>query len=452
MGPLPMAEQNRLPAIITEIQPDQPTSAAIEASLRRNLVGAALFCGIVLLWGAFATISGAVIAPGFVIVESNVRNVQHQTGGIVAQIAVKDGSQVRAGDLLLRLDETQARAQLQILSTQIDEYLIRQARLDAERTGSNTLLLPEALRARTGEAGLDRIVALERIVLESRQQAFAGQRSQLEERINQTSLEIDGIQEQLAARRQQVELVTRELSDLEPLFERKLVSLQRVSGLRRESSRLQGDVGFLVSEAAKAKAKVAETQLQIIQSEQQRLSDLTQEARDVASKLAEAVEKRIVLEDQLNRMEIRAPSDGTVHQLTVFTIGGVIRPGETMMKIVPTEEELTLEVRIQPRDIDQVRVSQPATIRLAAASQAITQSIEGQLSTISPDIVYEAATQQRYFVGRVRILPGALERTGLPRLQPGMPADVFIRTEDRSPISYLFRPLIDQASRAFRER
>jgi HlyD family secretion protein len=447
-----VAEKTYLPAVLTEMKSEAATVIAINSQVRRNLWGFALFFGIFGFWGTFATITGAVIAPGFVIVESNVRNVQHPTGGIVERIAVKDGSRVKAGDLLVRLDETQAKAQLQILVTQIDELLVRQARLDAERTGASVLLLPENIASRSAEPALGRIIALEKVVLESRQQAFVGQLSQLEERINQTNQEIEGVQGQLLARRQQVELVTKELGDLEPLFERKLVSLQRISGLRRESSRLQGDVGSLVSEVAKARAKVAETQLQIIQSEQQRRSDLTQEARDIASKLAESLEKRIVLEDQLNRIDIRSPSDGTVHQLAVFTIGGVVRAGETVLKIVPSEEELTLEVRIQPRDIDQVKISQPATIRLAAASQAITQSIDGQLFAISPDIVFDAASQQRYFVGRVKVTPGALEQKGIPKLQPGMPADVFIRTDERSPVSYLFRPLIDQANRAFRER
>ncbi len=443
-----------LPSMRNNIDASSQVGHDISTLKRRSLIAAVLVFGVGGIWGTFANISGAVIASGFVIVESNTRSVQHLTGGIVEKLMVRDGSVVKAGELLIKLDETQTKAQLQILVTQIDELLIRQSRLDAERTGEGQISLPAVITARADDTALKRVIALENIVLDSRTRAFDGQRLQLDERIRQIKLESTGLEDQMRARERQAELISSELKDLEQLFARNLVPLQRVSGLRREQSRLQGDIGYLVSEIAKARARVAETELQIIQINQQRRADVTQEARDTASRLAEAQERRIVLEDQLNRIDIRSPIDGTIHQLAIFTIGGVVRPGETLMRVVPNNDELTFEVRIQPRDIDQLAIGQKASIRLAAANQTTLVGIDGILTTISPDIVVDPAQVQmpRFFVGRVHAPKEALLAARMPRLQPGMPADVFIKTEDRSPISYLFRPIYDQILRAFRER
>lgn len=441
-----------LPALLGERVRNPEIGLELASLKRRSVLVALLVFGLGGLWGTLTTITGAVIASGYVIVESNTRSVQHLVGGIVEKLLVKDGSIVRAGDLLVKLDETQMRAQVQIILTQIDELLVRQARVDAERTDATALVLPAALEARQGDAALQRIVALERVLLDSKLKAFDGQRGQLDERIRQINLENTGLEDQLAARKQQADLIAAELKDLEGLFARNLVPLSRVSGLRREQSKLRGDIGFLNSEIAKAKARIAETELQIIQMAQQRRSETTQDARDVASRLAEAQERRVVLEDQLNRVEIRSPIDGVIHQLAVFTIGGVVRPGETLMRVVPSNDELTFEVRIQPRDIDQVTIGQTASIRLMAANQPNLVNIEGKLATVSPDITIDAAQQLRYFVGRVKASAEALDRPGVPKLQPGMPADVFIKTESRSPLSYLIKPIYDQAIRAFRER
>lgn len=439
-------------ALLPPARQAQSAGNQIKRQMQTSLVAAVLLFGVGGAWASLVDLSGAVIAPGFVIVESNSKAVQHLTGGIVDKVLVRDGSQVKSGDLLVRLDETQVRAQLQIMLGQIDEALARQARLDAERSGQTSILLPATLAARQTDPAVNRIVSLERIVLDSRTKAFAGQRAQLDERIVQINLETEGLDGQLVARRTQVRLINNELRDLEQLFARNLVPLSRVSGLRREVSRLTGDVGSLVAEMAKARARIAETELQIIQIDQQRRSDVTTEARDTASRLAELQERRLVLEDQLNRIEIRSPSDGVVHQLATVNPGGVVRPGEVLMRIVPTAEELSLEVRVQPRDIDQVWVGQQASIRLAAANQPTIVNIEGTLAAISPDLVFEPVQQQRYFVGRVKITRDAAVTAGVPPLKPGMPVDVFIRTGDRTALSFLLKPLVDQASRAFRER
>jgi HlyD family secretion protein len=289
------------------------------------------------------------------------------------------------------------------------------------------------------------------VLLDSRRRAFQGQIAQLRERIAQINLEIEGAERQRGARERQLELLASELRDLEQLFARNLVPLSRVSILRRDFARLQGDIGVLNSDSARLGARVAETELLIIQAEQQNRTEINQDFREVASRLAELNERKTILEDTLNRVEIRSPAKGVVHQLTI-TPNGVVRPGETIMRIVPSDETLVFEARVQPRDIDQVRVGQEVSIRLLAANQAVTQAIAATVESVAPDIVIEPATQARYFVVKVRAPQEAIASAKTTRLVPGMPVDLFIRTDDRTPMSYLLKPLFDQMARAFRER
>lgn len=443
----------KLPTTITaKIPQARDADSHIHDLKRRSLVLAVLLFGVGGAWASFATLTGAVIAPGFVVVESSARSIQHLTGGVVEKLLVRDGDTVKAGDLLVKLDETQVRAQLQIQLAELDELQVRQARLDAEQKALPEIVLPPMLERRRAEPALSRVIQLEQIVLNSRQRAFSGQQAQLEERIKQITLEGQGLTDQLESRRSQAQLIDKELGDLEQLFARNLVSLARISGLRREQARLRGEVGATTSEIARSRARISETELLIIQAEQQRRTEITQEARDVASKIGSGLEKRTVLEDQLSRVEIRSPSDGQVHQMILFTIGGVVKPGETLMRIVPLNDEMSFEVRIQPRDIDQVKIGHAASIRLSAANQPTTQNFDGVLTTVSPDLIIDAAAQQRYFTGRVKLVQSAQSRPNSIKLQPGMPAEVYIKTDERSPISYLLRPLLDQAARAFRER
>jgi HlyD family secretion protein len=429
------------------------TPALISRYKRKSMFVSFVFVLLGGGWAALAPISGAVIASGHVVVESNARSVQHLTGGVVERIHVRDGQTVAAGELLVKLDETQARAQLSIAQTQRNELVVRKARLEAEHAGLSAIEPSGDLAALMDDPGVQRQLALEQIVLDSRVKIAEGQAQQFKERVRQVELDIDGLAEQLKARRRQLDLITAEVQGLEGLFARNLVSMVRISGVRREQARLQGDIGNVNSDIARSRAKIAETELQLIQLEQQRRNDINQEAREVATKLAEANERIVILQDTLNRVEIRSPAAGVVHQLSVFTQGGVVRAGDTLMRIVPTNEVMVFEARIQPKDIDQVRVGQPVAVRLLAANQATAQSIAGTLERVSPDITLDAATQQRYFTAKVSVNPAVVEpRTAATKLVPGMPADLFIQTDERTALSYMLKPIIDQATRAFRER
>lgn len=447
-----MTQNNLLPGPTTPLADDRSTSVEIARIKRKSVLALVFFFVVFGGWSVFASISGAVIASGFVVVESNARSIQHLTGGIVEKIFVTEGVRVKAGDVLVKLDETQIRAQLQIQANEVDELLIRQARLDAEQFGAVELTLPAALLSRRDSPAIKRLIELEQVILTSRRRVYEGQLAQLRERIVQTQMEARGNSEQLDARKNQATLIQNEITDIMPLVERQLVPRTRIHALQRDAARLTGEIGAIAGDIARGQARVSETELQILQVEQQRRNDVTQEARDMATRLASATEKKNALEDQLNHVEIRSPVDGQILQLSVFTIGGVVRPGDTLMRIVPDNERLEFDVRILPRDIDQVHIGQSASIRLAAANQQNTTTLEGQLATVSPDLILEPSTQLRYFSGRVRLAPSQNIRPEANRLKPGMPVEVFIRTEERTPLSFLLRPLIEQTGRAFRER
>jgi HlyD family secretion protein len=442
-----------LPAVISDIERRSAESDTEVARIfRRTRMLAVLVFGIFGSWAAFATITGALIAPGFIVVEDNAKVVQHLTGGTVEALLVREGAVVEAGAPLIRLDRTQVQSQLQILQGQIDEMTIRQARLDASRRQSNVIVLPPEIEARRAIPSVARVIDLESILLETSQRTFDGQSAQLRERLQQVEEEAKGLNEQLGARESQVRIIGSELRDLESLLEKNLVPRSRVTALQRERARLLGDIGSFTADLARGRARMSELRHQLLSLEQSRQNEMTQEARETASKLSELMERRIAVEDTLRNIEIRSPVAGTVHQLNVTTIGGVIRPGEALMKIVPANPDVVVEVRIQPRDIDQVRVGQAANVHLMAANQPTTLSLEGTLVLVAPDITVEPATQLRYFLGRVKVKPESLVRANVPRIIPGMPTDVFIRTEERTPLSYFVRPLVDQAARAFRER
>ena len=411
-----------------------------------------LLLGGIGVWAARTEIAGAVLAPGMVVVESHVKKVQHPAGGIVGDIRVKDGDKVKAGDLLLRLDETVTRANLQMIAKQLDELVIREARLAAERDGLAEAALPAAIRERRNEPEIAEIIAGERSLLQSRRDVRKGQKAQLGERIGQLKEEIAGVMGQVAAKAREIELLGEELKSLETLEAQRLVTTVRMVALRREAARLEGERGQLRAAAAQAKGKVAEIELQLLRIDLEARTELVEELRAAQGKRAELLERRVAAEDQLQRVEIRAPQSGIVHQLGVHTVGGVVNAGEAIMLIVPEGDRLVIEAKVAPRDIDQVLESEYALIRLAAFNQATTPELTGVPSSISADLTRDPQTGESYFVARVAIPEAELSRLGAKRLVPGMPADVQFRTQARTALSYLVKPLQDQIAKAFKER
>jgi HlyD family secretion protein len=402
-------------------------------------------------WAAVTELSGAVVAPGSVVVDSHVKKVQHPTGGVVGEILARDGSRVRAGDVVVRLDETVAKANLAMVSKSLDELAARQARLEAERDARDTIIFQAALLQRQTEPELASLLSGEQRLFESRREAREGQRAQLQERISQLREQIEGTTLQADAKADEIRLIQDELSGVEQLWRKNLVPITRVTALRREETRLRGERGQLISTVAQAKGRISETALQILQIDQDLRSEVTKELREVQAKVAELVERQVAALDQLKRIDIRAPQDGVVHQSMVHTVGGVINAGEPLMLIVPESDELSIEVKVAPQDIDQLQAGQDTMLRLSAFNQRTTPELKGRVRLIAADRVTDQHSGMEYYPVRIAFADGERERLGAAKLVPGMPVESFIQTGYRTVLSYLTKPLTDQVSRAFRE-
>ncbi|SEG66085.1 HlyD family type I secretion periplasmic adaptor subunit [Bosea lathyri] len=410
----------------------------------------AVLLGTVGLWAATAPLSGAVIASGKIVVESNVRRVQHPSGGVVAEIRVKEGDRVKAGDVLVRLDETNAKASLALIEIELRRFQARKARLEAERDGLSELEFPEELRGRAGDPAVLQAVAGEVRLFQSRRSAADVQRSQLRERIAQSHEETIGLAAQIEARRAQSILIGHELVGVQKLYDQSLVALSRLTALQREASRLVGEQGSLVSDTARVKGRIAEVELQIVQIDQDLHREVATELRDVDGKIADLSERRIAAVDQLSRIEMRAPQDGVVHQQIVHTIGGVIGPAEQIMLIVPETDGLVVEARVEPTMIDRLRIGQGVVLRFPAFDAATTPDLHGELSRVSADASTDPQTGASYFTVRATLGRAEIGRLGGKVLVPGMPVEAFIQTGSRTALAYLVKPIEDQLARSFR--
>jgi HlyD family secretion protein len=428
----------------------------IDASVSRYMVSglAVVFflVGGLGVWAATTEISGAVIGPGNVVVETNVKKVQHPTGGIVGEINVKNGSTVEAGQLLLRLDETVTRTNLQIITKQLDQLTAREARLKAERDDAASITVPADLVSRKADPEIDEIIRGEESLFRTRRDSNEGQKSQLLERVGQLGKEAEGIAAQIAAKTREITLIADELAGLAGLEQKQLVTTTKLAALKREKARLEGELGQYEAAAAQASGRKTEVGLQIVRLDQEMKTEVVKELRETQTKIAEFSERKIAAEDLLRRVEIRAPQSGVIHQLAVFTVGGVVNPGEPIMLIVPQGDRLLVETQISPRDVDQVRIGLPARLRFSAFDQQTTPQIEGEVLSVSPDLTRDPNTGEAYFTARIAISDGEIAKLGDNRLQPGIPVEVQITTRERTAMSYLMKPLADQINRAFRER
>jgi HlyD family secretion protein len=437
--------------------PDEAGSAGDPAhSLRTHLrVGAAIVALLVVGvggWASFTQLAGAVIAPGQLVVDSNVKKVQHPTGGVVGQLFVDDGSLVKAGDVLVHLDETQTKANLGVITTNLDELAARQARDEAERDGETSITFPASLLERQDDPQVAHAIEGERKLFELRRSAREGQKQQLRERITQLKEEIRGMAAQEESKNLQIDWIGKELSGVRELWEKNLVPMTRVSALERESARLLGERGQAISSGAQTKGKINETELQILQIDQDARSEVSKDLSEIRAKVSELSEKRISAEDMLKRVDIRAPQNGVVHQLNVHTIGGVITPGEPIMLIIPENDALAVETKIQPQDIDQVHIGQLAVLKFSAFNQRTTPELNGAVTRISADVSQDPKSGATYYSVRIGVSEEEKAKLNGLILVPGMPVESYIQTTPRTVLSYLTRPLADQIGRAFKEK
>ena len=420
--------------------------------LRTGLRVLILGIGVAGGWAVVVPLSAAVMVAGTLVVESNVKKIQHPTGGVVAKILARDGMHVNEGELVVRLDEVQVRTNLQVLAKQLDQVRVRIARLLAERDATEEPKLPRELAARTGDKELEQLFMSETALFKARAVARQSQKELLRGQISQHEEEIAGLNAQIKSKAAQLELISKELQGVQGLYEKQLVPLMRLTALQRDAARLDGERGQLTSTIAETRSKISSAELQIGQIDQDLRTEVMKDLRDSQDKEAELAERIVAAQDQLDRIDIRAPTSGVVHQLSVHTIGGVIKPGDVIMEIVPDADDLQIQAKLSPNDIDQVRMDQGALVRFSAFNQRTTPQLNGAVSYVSADLSRENQTDAPYYTVRVRIPGNERRRLGSLQLVSGMPAEVFLQTGSRTMMSYLLKPVTDQLQRTFSER
>jgi len=409
-------------------------------------------------WAATTQITGAVIANGSIVVESNSKKVQHPSGGVVGEILVKEGAAVEAEQVLMRLDDTLTRASLGVIQSQLDLYVAREARLLAERDRLPAIPMVDVSHGVPLTEGFAAALAGERRLFESRRDGLDGQRAQLHERITQMGEEIRGLTAQQESKAKEVHYIVDELSGVEQLYAKNLVSIARLKQLQRDRARLEGERGQLIAEIARSRGKIAEIELQILQLDQDFRTEALKDLREAQARIAELQERANAATDELKRTTIRAPQAGIIYQLQVHTIGGVIAKGETIMQIAPRADPLIVEAKVAPSDIDQVAIRAPVRVRVNAGNRRTTPDLDGAVTYVSPDVANEppvtlaVAQRPQYYLVRVTLSKAAVEAAGDLRLVQGMPVEVYIRTQTRTPFDYLMKPLREQLARTFRER
>jgi HlyD family secretion protein len=403
-------------------------------------------------WLAFVPLAGAVVVPGNLVVQSNVKQIQHPTGGVVAEIKAQNGVRVEAGDLLVRLDATQAKASLQVLTKQLDEMRARMARLAAERDGRAQIEFPAELLTRASEDNVMSLLTSEEQLFRARSSTRQSQKDLLTSQIAQLSQEITGLDAQVDSKAKQLDLIQGELSGVQDLYDKRLVPLTRLTSLQRDAARIDGERGQLVSSIAETKAKIDTAKLQMVRVDQDFRAEVVKDMNEAQGKEAELVERGIAARDQLDRIEIRAPTSGTVNQLSIHTLGGVIKAGETIMEIVPDADDLQIEARVDPKDIDHVKTGQKAFVRLTAFNQRTTPQLKGSVNYVSADTGHDQQSNKPFYTVRIVLPEDERRRLSGQQLVPGMPTEVFMQTGSRTMLSYLFEPINDQLRRAFVEQ
>lgn len=431
--------------------PKLPRGMGYTATL--GLGAIALAVGGFGVWASTAPLASAVVAQGKVVVATKRKEIQHLDGGIVKTIHVADGDAVAEGDPLFELDPTKARARYLLSRAAYFSGLSQQARLSAERDGGNSMTFPDEL---IHEARSDSEVAL---AMAAQQQLFhlrlaehAGQISIWRKRVEAL---MQGLEGQHAERRsvvRQLELAMNELRVVEDLYKRGYTTRQRVHNIRRETAQLEGSRERIETAVVKARKEINEAELSVAQLEKKRKTDAVTELRQVEEKIFEHKETYIAAEAELERMLIKAPVRGTVVGLQVHTIGGVVKPGETLVSIVPSSDNLVVEARIRPLDIDNVERGQETEVRFSGFKQRLTPTVRGSLVHVAADAMTDERTNEPYYLASVSVSESELARLGpANRVQPGMPAELLIKSGERTAFAYLLEPIFDSVNRAWRE-
>lgn len=412
----------------------------------------AILIGVLGVWSVQARIAGAVIASGLIQLENNRQVIQHPQGGVVGELLARDGDTVQAGDVVLRLDDTLLRSELAIITNQLNEIRARKGRLIAERDDAPEVLFGERLlNTARSNPEVANLVAGQANLFEARRTSLAQEENQIDEQIAQTRNQIDGVEAQLVANEAQSGLVASELADAQSLLDRGLAQASRVTALQREEARLFGEIGQFRAGIAQLEGAIAGLEIQKLRQRGLRREEAITQLRDLSVQEIELAAREISTRDQLSKMEVRTPVSGVIYGSRVFATQSVVTPADPMMYVIPQDQPLIVSARVEAIHIDQVYEGQEAALRFVAFDQRTTPEILGTVSRLSADAFVDEVTGISFY--QAELLPKADELAKLEgqTLLPGMPVEAFIKTAERSPLSYLVNPLMVYFSRALRE-
>jgi len=425
-----------------------PNPAAIGMPVRMGVIILLAFFGILTLWSVSADIAGAVLAQGVVVPEARRKTIQHLTGGIVREILVREGQSVQEGQPLVRLDEVQTQASVEVYRNQYVTAKAQEARLLAEQRGLAAIPDVPELSELQGRTTLDE----ERRVFAARKTAFEGEVGLLKERASQLQQEIAGHENLKAANARQLELIEQELEGLRQLHQQGFAPKTKVLQYERTQAGLRGDVGFRESEIARARQRIGETRAEMAQLERRRQDDISRELRDAQTRIADAEPRLVAARQAMRQTTINAPVGGWVLNLTANTVGGVVEPGKPIMDLVPDDSPIIVQAQIQPTDIDAVMVGLAAKIHLLNKGLGTEDPLDGVVTVVSADRLVEPRAGVAYYQAEIEIDKASLNRPGVPKIIPGFPVQVIIPTTPRTLFSYLMDPLTQRFRSALRER
>jgi HlyD family secretion protein/epimerase transport system membrane fusion protein len=435
----------------------EPTDPALDFMSTRRIIGTGRLVILVFVvgffgWAALAPLDSAVQAPGVVVVETHRKTIQHLEGGIVREVLVQDGQSVTAGQLLVRLDDAQARASLELLAGEADAMTAQEARLTAERDGRDKIAFPTELTARAGDPKVAEAMAGELNAFATRRDTLTKQIDILSKRSAENDRIVAGLRNEATAVEQQMALIDREQQSVQALYDQKLSTLSRLLALQRQAADLAGQRGQIVEKIAQTELTSGENQLQIMNLKSQQASDVAKDLRDVQTKRFDVLDRLQQARDVLARLTIRAPVNGKVVSLDVHTNGAVIKPGDTLMEIVPQKDALEVEAHVRPEDADSVHIGMTARVNFSAYQQRRLPIIQGVVNTVSADRLTDQRTGQAYFNITVAVDRTQLKDYPNARLIPGLPVEVALDTGSRTALEYFVEPVTDVLRKGMRER
>jgi len=425
------------------------TSVAVPKSIGFLVI--TIVFGFLIGWSYLAPLESAAYAPGFVTVESYRKTIQHLEGGIVKEIQTKDGELVNKGDILIVIDDTQLKAQLEILDAQYIASLALSARLEAERDGLTKIKFSQYLNERKDDDEVKDVMRIQKQVFNSRKAAREGEIEVLKQRIEQLREQINGLREQQKSNKKQIGLYNEEIVEFKALLKQGYTDKTRMREMERRVAELEGELANNGSTIGASKIKMGETKLEILQIENRHQLEVAEQLSQTVTKINDLEERRLAIQDKLTRTKIVAQDSGMVLGMTVHTIGGVIAPGKPILELVPQGENLIIEAQVSPVDIDRVHTGLISEVRFSAFNSATTPVIDGEVISVSADSLTDANTGMPYYLARIRVTPEGYENLGDLKLLPGMPADTLIKTGERTLFEYLIKPITNAFARSFKE-